>query len=110
MYYLVQLYELGVGPRHLDGYLHDVLLLRHAGSSRLHHSLAVDNENDEQCQIKGSHHVTYSMPLNKNDVTFTTWTLKNKNEGISLMVASSGTRGMRKKPSGKQSKFKPFLS
>lgn len=31
--YLVQLYELGVGPRHLDGYLHYVLLLWHVDTS-----------------------------------------------------------------------------
>lgn len=36
MHYLVQLYELGVGPGHLDGYLHYVLLLRHDGTSWLH--------------------------------------------------------------------------
>lgn len=33
VYYLVQLYELGVGPRHLDRYLHYIFLLRHVGSS-----------------------------------------------------------------------------
>lgn len=33
VYYLVQLYKLGIGPRHLDGYLHYVLLLWHFGTS-----------------------------------------------------------------------------
>lgn len=33
VHYLIQLYELGIGPRHLDGYLHYVLLLRHVGTS-----------------------------------------------------------------------------
>lgn len=33
VYNLVQLYKLGVSPRHLDGDLHDVLLLRHVDSS-----------------------------------------------------------------------------
>lgn len=36
LHYLVQLYELGVGPRHLDGYLHYVLLLWHDGTSGLY--------------------------------------------------------------------------
>lgn len=49
--YLVQLYELGVGPRHLDGYFHYVLLLWHRGTSGLPHSLAVNDKTDRSVNM-----------------------------------------------------------
>lgn len=74
VHYLVQLYELGVGPRHLDSYLHYVLLLWHVGTSWLHQAPAADNESDESVTIK-SHHVTRSLFRNQFVMTFTTWNL-----------------------------------
>lgn len=44
--YLVQLYELGVGPGHLDGDLHDVLLLRHDDPSWLHRYSAANGKTE----------------------------------------------------------------
>lgn len=46
VHYLVQLYELGVGPGHLDGYLHYVLLLRHDGTSWLHRYSAANGKTE----------------------------------------------------------------